>query len=272
MDDSRIPWWLIVCVGIIALGMAAWQSSRWKLRWRSGGGVLALIFLALLALMVGGDPRGAAMKPWRFPDVVIIGLSGVSVVAAGLLAGRPPLRGQLAWFATLSLANAGICFVTGARAVAAALAIVGFVAAGALLLSYRTLTTAELWPVASLEHHNDPPTLTWLAATTGFGLALILVGANYYAQRAESTRATLTRRHSALPSRSRVRTLLNIQPDQERSANLLDQLTGRRADAAVLLTVLTFVSLAAWKSTSRSAHVADLAPDGRERSEPAENS
>lgn len=107
---------------------------------------------------------------------------------------------------------------------------------------------------------------------TGFALALILVGANYYAQRAESTRATLTRRHSALPSRSRVRALLNIQPDQERSANLLDQLTGRRADVPVLLAVLTFVSLAAWKSTSRSGPMADRADDRIEQFGPAENS
>lgn len=272
MDDSRIPWWLIVCVGIIALGMAAWQSSRWKLSWRSVGAVLALIFVALLALLLGGDPRGAATKPWRFPDIVIVGLSSVSIVAAGLLAGRPRFRGQLAWFATMSLANAGICFVTGARAVAAPLAVVGFVAAGVLLLNYRTLTTAELWPVAAPDHHSEPPTLTWLAATTGFALALILVGANYYAQRAESTRATLTRRHSALPSRSRVKTLLNIQPDQERSVNLLDQLTGRRADVVVLLAVLTFVSLAAWRSPSRPDPIAGIAEDRAESFEPAENS
>jgi len=272
MDDSQIPWWLIVCMGIVTGGMAVWQSSRCHFQWRTGGGLLALLFLAILAVAMGGDPRGGPMKPWRFADVVIVGLSVISVVATALLAGRPPLHGQLAWFATMSLANAGICFVTGARAIAVGLLIVGLAAAGMLLLKHRTFASIDLWPVPLPQDDGEAPTVNWLAGLTGLALALILVGSNYYAQRAESTRATLTRRHSALPSRSRVRTLLNIQPDHERSLGLLDQLTGRRADVVVLLAVLAFVSLAAWKSTPSPPRVADNPLDGQEPLDPVGNS
>ena len=57
MDDSRIPWWLVVLLGIGVTGLAVWQSPRWKLQLRLGAGALALVYLALLAVAIGGDSR-----------------------------------------------------------------------------------------------------------------------------------------------------------------------------------------------------------------------
>ena len=254
MDDTRIPWWLVVLLGIGVTGLAVWQSSRWKLRLRLGAGALALVYLALLAIAVGGDPRGISAPSWQLPDLVVTGLSAISLIAAILLAGRPPLRGQLIWFGLLSLSNAGICFVTGCAGLASILAMTGAAMLVLLVRDCRSggpLTASEFWPVSPADPDNEPPYVSLLAGATGLVLAVVLVGTCYYALHAESTRATTTRRHSAFPSRARIRTVLDIRPDDERSVRALERTFGRRADVVVLLAALVFVSVAATMSTSR---------------------
>ena len=257
MDDARIPWWLVLLLGVGVAGLAVWQSSRWKLQVRMGAGALALVYLALLAFAIGGDPRPvAAMRAWQISDLPVFGLCGLSLTAAVLLIGRPSFRGQLVWFGVLTFANAGICVAVGIIGIASILLAMGVAVMILLVKECRNghgLTAAELWPTAITES-IESPYLPWLAGGTGLVMAVALIGTTYYGLHAESARATPTRRHSALPSRARIRTVLNIQPDEERSTGLIDQAFGRRADVAVLLAVLVFVSLASAISTrSRSA-------------------
>ncbi len=255
MDDSRIPWWLVVLLGIGVTGLAVWQSSRWKLQVRLGAGALALVYLALLVIAVGGDPRGiAAAQSWRLADLLVTGLGGVALTSAVLLSGRPALRGQLIWFGLLSLANAGICLARGVTGIATILAMT---AAAALVLLVREcrsgapLSISELWPASPQEPGDKSPDLSWLAGVTGLVLAVALIGTTYHALHAESTRAMTTRRHSAFPSRARIQNVLDIHSDEERSVSVMDLTFARRADVVVLLAALAFVSLASTMSTSR---------------------
>ena len=275
MDDSRIPWWLVVLLGIGVTGLAVWQSSRWKRQLRLGAGALALVYLALLAVAVGGDPLGiAAAQSWRLADLLVSGLGGVALTSAVLLSGRPALRGQLIWFGLLSLANAGICLAWGVNGIATILAMSAAAALGLLVRECRSgtqLSITELWPASPQEPTDESPDLAWLAGVTGVLLAVALIGTTYFALHAESTRAMTSRRHSAFPSRARIRTVLDIRTDEERSASVIELTFTRRADVVVLLAALAFVSLASTMSTSRpSANV--LLSDATAGTDPAEPS
>ena len=255
MDDSRIPWWLVVLLAIGVAGLAVWQSSRWKRQIRLGAGALALVYLAMLALAIGGDPRGiAAIRPWQVADMLVPGLCGISLTATVLLAGRPAFRGQLIWFGLLSLSNAGICCAMGTTSLASLLAMTGAAVLVLLVQECRRgepLTFAELWPAPPSDSGDESPFLPALAGVTGLVLAVALIGTSHHALRAESTRATMTPRRSALPSRARVRAVLEIDPDEERSVHVIERTFGRRADVVVLLAALAFVSLASTMSVGR---------------------
>jgi len=255
MDESRIPWWLVLLLGIGVAGLAVWQSSRWKMQLRLGSGALALVYLTLLAFAIGRDPRSGAAMAWQVSEMLKIGLCGVSLMAAVLLMGRPSFRGQLVWFGLLTFANAGICFASGMLGIASMLAMMGGTVVVLLSKGCRgspPLTAAELWPASMTEPGGESPFLPWLAGGAGLLLAVALIGTTHHALHAESARATPTRRYSALPSRARIQTVLNLHADEKRSAGLMDQTFSRRADVAVLLAVLVLVSLA---STMSSRHV-----------------
>lgn len=245
MDDPRISWWLIVLVGTGVAGLAVWQSSRWTLQLRLGAGALALVYMAMLAIAVGGNSRTAAAN-WRGPEVLAASLCGVSLLGAMLLIGRPSERGQLIWFALMSLANAGVCIVTGNAGIAIALTLIAIPVVGLLALDSRRpgWSFSELWPSSAKEAANESPYVVWLAGAAGFLIAVLLIGTSHYALHAESSRATTSRRHSALPTRTRLRTVLEVDANRERSTSLMDLATGRRADITLLLAVLVFVSLA----------------------------
>lgn len=256
MDDARIPWWLILLLGVTVTGLAIWQSSRRRTQLRLGACALSLIYLAMLAFAIGGDPRvGTVARSWRISDVVSAGLCGVSVAAAVLLVGRPSYRGQLIWFGLMLLMNAGICFVSGLFGIASVLTIV---ATGILVLVViecrrgRPLNVLDLWPASKSELNDESPSITWLTGLAGLLLAVSLIGICHYALHAESMRATPTRRHSTIPSRARLQTVLDLRSDDERSIRSLDRFFGRRADVPVLLSVLAFVAIASAMSTWRT--------------------
>ena len=272
MDDSRIPWWLVLLVGISVIGLAGWQSSRFKPQMRLGAGGLALAYLALLAFAIGGDPRGlATARAWRLPELLTVGLSGVSLVAAVLLVGRPSLRGQLIWFGVMSLANAGLASLhAGTNLIPLMLILPVIVIVYWQVREVRrgaTFRMADLWPASSMHgdsagrgnsaapgdspsrhdspvQHDESPFHPWLTAGTGLAIAVLLVGTCYHALHAESTRASPSPRHSAFPARSRVRTVLGIEPDQERSVTSASIMFVQRVDVVVLLGVLSLVTLA----------------------------
>jgi hypothetical protein len=246
MDDTRIPWWLIVLLWIGVTGLAVWQSSHWKRQLRIGAGLLGLIYLGLLVYTIGGDPRpGAAPRAWVFLDLVKIGLGGLAFLSAALLLGRPGPRGQLVWFGLLSTANAVLCLVVGMPVIAAVL---GVTAASSFLVfavecqSGERWDFGELWPMPVADDRSDVPEFTWLSGLSGIVLAVALVGSIYYALHSESARASPTRRHSAFPSRTRVRTSLNIPVEAEPTASMAERFTSR-PEILLLLATLGFLSL-----------------------------
>lgn len=259
MDDGApIPWWLLVLLGIGVTGLAVWQSSRGSHQWRMGAGALVLIYLAMLAWAVGGDPRGSGSRHWSVTDCAVIGLRSVSIIAATLLSGRPALRGQLVWFAVLSLANAATCFVVSSYELGTTLAAVAVMSMGFAAHSCRSGASPalrDLWPQPAAD---AAPAMSWLAGAVGFTMAVACIGTAHFALSIESTRATPSRRSSALPSRDRVRALLSNQDDRT-AASRGDRTWKVRPDILALLAVLAFVTLAAARSGHTVAEPANLA-------------
>jgi hypothetical protein len=254
MGETRIPWWLVVLIAIGVAGLAVWQSPVFKPKLRTAAGALGLIYLALLAFAIGGDPRSSTtVHSWTFPDLMIAAMCGVSIVSAVLLAGRPPFRGQMFWLGLMSLVNGGICFATNATVVGAVLTLMGTASAILLVNDCRGSqppTLRELWPVAdtAADPLDDSPGLHWLAGGAGLATAIVLIGTIYHALHTESSRAMSTRRHSALPSVARIRSILTIDADPDGSAPRKDLTWGGRSDIVALLSVLAFLTFAGMMS------------------------
>ena len=249
MDDSRVPWWLVLLLGVCAAGLAVWQSARPQRQLRWGAGVLTLFYLGLLAAAVAGLPGKSAIEfSWQNPQTALNALCAVSLVLALLVTGRPSDRGQLVWFGLLSLANAGICFVTGLPSVAMALVVCVALPVGILLACQARLNRLdlkELWPGFPAKHADEPKLIGWMAGVAGFLLAISLIATTRYAIQAETSRATSTRRHSALPSRTRIRELLEVNSSSPagRTGGWRELLI-RRADVFALLAILAPVAAA----------------------------
>jgi len=252
MVESRLPWWLVLLLGVWVASLSVWSWSRASRELRWGAGLLSLVYLGLLCVALGGDPRVVTISGAVSPRVSITNWSGLvsgvtAVLAAVMLLGRPSVRGQWSWFLVLTLANSANCFARGVASVGWALLAVSALVClplGRELLSGTRSTWAEWLPVRRKE--SSP---IGLMCGTGFVLALALIGTWRYTVRVETTRATASHRFSAIPSADRIRAAL--EPKVVGSATggftptgLLDLSLGRRADVMVLLAVLAFLALA----------------------------
>ena len=270
MDDSHRPWWLVLLLGVCVVGLAVWQSDRFKPQVRVGAMLLALVYLAFLAFTIGGDPRGVATwRSWSAQDYAFLGQAVLSVTAAILLVGRPHPRGQAVWFGVMSLMNAIICAAQKSTGTASLLALIGLTCVIYLikeLWSGRPLRTEDLWPQFFSKQENRAAGAIWLSGATGLVVSVLLIGTIHYALRAESSRATPTRRLSALPQPARIRSLLNIPAADQHSG--LPTLTafGNRPDIIVLLSVLAFISISAAVAKRSTSSGEDSSPATFERS------
>ncbi len=259
MAESHLPWWLVLLLGVWVAGLSLWSWPRARRQVRWGAGLLSLVYLVLLFIAVGGDPRavptagavprGLAAVSWSF-----LVSSAVALLAAVCLLGRPAPSGQLSWFMVLTLANSASCFVCGSASVGWALLLLAAVTG--IVLSrepgQRTRPNWREW----LPAWNDTPSPSasnsrGLVGVTGFVLALLFVGTIGHVMRVETSRATASQRFSAIPSADRVRAALEAEAVRPSAAGPFELAFGRRADVIVLLAALAFLVLAMHQSVQR---------------------
>jgi hypothetical protein len=230
---------------------------------------MALIYLAFLAFTIGGDPRGVATwRSWSTQDYLFIGQAVLSVMAAVLLVGRPHPRGQAVWFGLMTLMNAIICAAEKSVVTASLLALLGFGCVIYLIKEYwsgRPLRTEDLWPQFISKQQDKAVGAIWLSGATGLVVSVLLIGTIHYALRAESSRATPTRRLSALPQSARIRSLLDIPATDQHSGLGTSTAVGRRPDIVVLLSVLAFISFSAAVAKHSTSDEEDSSPVSLER-------
>ncbi|MEK6257335.1 MAG: hypothetical protein AABP62_01835 [Planctomycetota bacterium] len=281
MVESRLPWWLVLLLGVWVAGLSIWSWPRAQREVRWGAGLLSLVYLVLLFTALGGDPRtvqtssavprGAATGSWAFAVT-----SAMTVLAGVFLLGRPSGRGQLAWFLGLTVGNAASCLVCGAAAAGGTLlavsAVIGIVLARDLRQGPRPMW-CEWLPAP-----RSASIPVGLVGATGFVLALLLVGTLRYTVRVETSRATASHRFSAIPSVDRVRAVLETDAAPRSTAGPFELAFGRRADVIVLLAALAFLVLAMHNPSRRVPGVSKvedghacpsgLGPSGVGREEP----
>lgn len=271
MNESRLPWWLVLLLGVWIMALSVWGSSRAAREVRWGAGLLSLVYLALIFLALGGDPRASstlsAAVPRGAAEAVSAICAGSALLAGVCLLGQPTRRGRLMGFLLLTIANGVNCFAIGAASVGGTL----LVAALALMLVLVRELGRDDWPpvtqwlreliplspradtdAKSPEVHLPATTRVGLAGATGIVLALLLVGTLRYAMRFETSRAVASHRFSALPAAERVRHALKSEVADRSTARPFELLFDQRADVIVLLAVLAFLGLAMHHSRSQN--------------------
>ena len=265
MVESRLPWWLVLLLGVWVAGLSLWSWPRARRQVRWGAGLLSLVYLVLLFIALGGDPRavptagavprGMAAVPWSF-----LVSSAVALLAAVCLLGRPAPSGQLIWFIVLTLANSVSGFVCGSAGVGGTLlllaAVTGIVLSREPGQDFRP-KWREWLPAWSAAASQSASISIGLAGVTGFVLALLLVGTVGHVLRVETSRVTASHRFSAIPSADRVRAALGTESVRPSTAGPFELAFGRRADVIVLLAALAFLVLA-MHHPSRNVPVRDL--------------
>lgn len=262
MPESRLPWWLVLLLAVCVLAMTAWSSPVGKRELRWGAGLLTLVYFVLLFQALGGDSRGVAtstgsprlsvVMDWR---VIVCG--ALSLVSALMLLGQPAQSGQWLWFATLTLANAGLCSIWGATAVAWLLLGLAVVVGSFFVRELRRNRQPEwrdVLPIVNAVPREEAWSSTVMVGATGFLLSLLLIGTIGYALRVETSRVTASHRFSAMPSVERVSSVLVGVSDAKRPTitDPWELVFGARADVIVLLAVLVFLLLAMGNSARRT--------------------
>lgn len=260
MVDSRLPWWLILLLGVwvISLTLWSWPRAQREIRW--GAGLLSLAYLLLIFLALGGDPRtaaiaseevvGSAAKSWP-----VLMANAVGLVAGFLLLGRPQSRGQLTWYTLLTLANATSCLASGAIGVGWSLLLMASAVSGVLILELSRGDGASLpewFPLSKPDLTTVEQTVESVSviAVTGLLLAMVFVGTIAYVMRVEVSRTNASQHFSAIPSADQIQKKLPASRDAESFSTLGVLILGRRADIVVLLSALAFLALAMHNSTS----------------------
>ena len=272
MAESRLPWWLVLLLGVWVVGLSLWSWPRAQRQVRLGAGLLSLVYLVLLFMALGGDsravptasamPRGMAAVSWSF-----LVSSAVTLLAGVCLLGRPSPSGQLIWFIALTLGNSASCFVCGSASIGWALlslaAVTGIVFVCELRQDARLLWN-EWLPASNPIAVQSASTPIGLVGMTGFVLALLLVGTLGYVMRVETSRATASHRFSAIPAADRVRAALETETVPSSTAGPFELAFGRRADVIVLLAALAFLVLAMNQPSRRTPAGVEAvrAPDG----------
>lgn len=255
--ESRLPWWLVLLLGVWVAGLTLWSSSSAHRQIRWGAGLLTLVYLVLLFMALGGEPRvGSAIRGMAaLPTAFLLG-NAVALVAAVFLLGRPSSSGQLIWFIVLTVANAASCFAVGSAGVGAALLAMSFVVSIFALREVRR-GLRPLWreclPMSNSVAAQSVPASIGLMGVTGFALAILLVGTVAYVVRVETSRATASHRFSAIPSADRVHASLHTDAVRSTADAPFELAFGRRADVVVLLATLAFLALAMNQSTRVAA-------------------
>ncbi len=281
MHESRLPWWLVLLLGVWIAALSVWGSSRASREVRWGAGLLSLVYLALIFLALGRDLRALPSAAVSRGTAVTVShcCMAITMLAGVCLLGHLSRRGRLMWFILLTVANGANCFAIGAVSVGGTLWVAA-IAVGIVLIREQR---RDGWPLGSewlrelipisphaITREVTPPmivlasTRSELAGATGFVLALLLLGTLGYAMRSETSRAVTSHRLSALPSADRIREALKTGDEGPLATCSFELLLDRRADVTVLLAVLVFLALA-MHHRSRHQHVEAVPHDGTTR-------
>ena len=256
MNDSFIPWWLALLLGMWAVALTLWVHPSVHREVRLWSGLLTLVYLALIFLALRVNPRQDLPSLTRSTLSRIADFSFAVCLAASLAAsvyclGPVSLKFRRLGYLIHTFANACLCVFLHQPEIALGLLIVVGVGARELVCdgSISGSTSVHEWLIAAIRFTSGPVSSAkwgeyWLVGGLVSILAFTLFGTISYALRTETSRVASSPRHTMLPTRDRLSEVLVNQSDPDRIASPLDLVVGRRSDLLVLMTVIIFLHLA----------------------------
>ena len=256
MDDPLFPWWSVLLVGMWAVALTLWLHPAIHREVRLWAGLSSLVYLILIYLALGGNPRPQTAVPSsstsdRVIDLLLAICVVVSLITSVWLLGRIPLLSRCICYLVLTLANAGVCAVMHQPEVAMGLVIVAALASRPLVREWPRLKSRSRreW-FADFTRFTDETIFPdnrgefYLIGSLAGALALVSLGTISYSFRVEASRTTASPRHTALPSHEQLDRILPIGKGSFRETRLINLVFGARADIVVLMMVVVFLSLA----------------------------
>ncbi len=256
MDESFLPWWLVLLLGMWAAALTLWQHPSVHREVRLWAGLSTLVYLGLifLALGLGGrvaNAEGSWLAAFRLDKVGLAGCVIVSLTSSVWMLGRLSVRSRRLCYVLLTTSNAAFCALVQGPEMALGLLVIAAISAWPLIQEWRrtTLRSPREWLVGLVRFTETPVPrdqigLFWLIGGLNGILACALIGTLAYSLRIETSRISASPRYTALPSREQLDRMQTSFHDPAEKSGLLDLATGQRADVVVLLAAIVFLSLA----------------------------
>ncbi|WP_010586351.1 hypothetical protein [Schlesneria paludicola] len=256
MEESYLPWWLIVLLGMWVASFAVWQHPRVHREIRVWSGIASWVYLLLIfvALGIGLTNSGFSFLP---RDIIQGGLAiciSLGLAASVWMRGRFTADSQSISYVLMTLASAGFCLSVGAMWMAAGLCLVAAIAAkplmGELIRIWRSVSPDEgrqrwrnLVRFRPASHSSEWSDTFWLSGILNGVLACVLVGTLAYSIRVETTRINRSPRHSTLPSQEQLMRFHRRHSPLPPESPRLELSIGSRVDLIVLLSGIVFLCL-----------------------------
>ena len=253
MDETFLPSWLLLLLGLWALALTVWQNrfAHHELRFWSGISTIAYLGLFLLTISAGPpfvEPRPAGER-FSNSDFVALACLAISLISAIWSLGRLTATTKAVCYFSFTLANAAFCASMGHTELAIALLIVAAIEAKSL--HQNGCIASITWSVQGLRTFFRPLPPAREARTgadllTGafnVVLTIALIGTLSYSLRTETTRPATGPGHTALPSRDYLKRFQVRASQPGETSSSLDLALGARSDIIVLTAVLVFLTL-----------------------------
>lgn len=253
MNETFLPWWLLLLLGLWALALTIWQNPHAHRELRFWSGVSAIAYLGLFFLAVGAGSRPSESQPaadaasgWMYVELVCIGFS---LVAAIWSLGRLSASAKELCYLLFTLANAGICACLQSAELAFGLLIIAAMTAWPL---YKKVSRASIHSAINGLRDQFRLIDSSKDARTGDDLLLglfnvlftiALIGTLSYALRIETTRPATGPGHTVLPSQDYLKRIHSSSSPAKEQASPIDLALGQRSDLIVLTAVLVFLVL-----------------------------
>lgn len=264
-QESFLPWWLILLLGMWAVALAIWQTVSIHREIRLWSGLATLVYLGLifLALTISSrstESQGALSLRDRMSIIGSLACIVISLTAGVWLMGRASLASRRISYVLLTFANAALCVLMGELELAVSLAIValvsgrlprGFARSRFMIQGFRG-RCAELVRIAHEPMRQEDAGRFWLTCLLNGILACAIIGTVGYSLRVETARIAQSPRYSALPARDQIVPSTAGSNDSARATPLFEFASGARADLIVLLAVVVFLCLATTMNDSIS--------------------
>ena len=253
MNQSFLPWWLVLLLGLWAVALAVWQHPAVSRESRLWAGFSILIYLAFVFLAIGFVPATGPvdLKTKSIAQISVVGM--LVCIAIGLsfgvvMLGSISASQQRLCYAIFSVAGSGFCALNRSIEFAFGLLIIAALSAKPFVVQHgkrvgQSLRNMflNLLQFEGRTKSNETMQEIVLNASLNFVLACVLIGTLAFSLRLESAREVTDARNSALPSTVLLHQLHGNAIDRP---SLMNSALGNRAEVLILLAVIVFLCLA----------------------------